>query len=76
MGKKIVLLIILALLALGGYFLGKNIYYNKIYNYNKIVEEGMEEYYKSNDTTDIDSIRDLLTLYENNEEIRSDIKHI
>ena len=35
----------------------------------------MENYYKSNNTSDIDSIRDLLKLYEDNEEITIDIKN-
>lgn len=74
MVKKIIIGVVLLLLVIGGYFLGKNIYYNKIYNYTKVVNEGMETYYKSNDTTDIDSIKTLVPLYEGNDEILEDIR--
>ena len=75
MTKKIIIALIALILIVSGYFIGKSYYYNKIFNYSKVIKTNMEKYYKSNDTTDIDSIKDLITLYDDNDEIVIDIQN-
>ncbi len=75
MVKKIITAIVVLAVLIGGFFICKSVYYNKIYNYRKIVDASMEEYYKSNDSTNLEPIGGLFELYNNNDDIKADIRN-
>ena len=68
MVKKIITLVLLAGFLTGVYFISKNYYYDNIYNYKKVVNDSIEEYFKTNDSTTLEPTGNLFDLYEKSED--------
>ena len=72
--NKIVTLVLMILLGIGIFFLGRGYYYNNIYNYNKIITDSLEKFYVSGQTTDLDPTAVVLDRYKDNENKLRDVQ--
>lgn len=74
MKNKIITVVIIIILGVGVFFLGKSYYYNNIYNYPKIINQSLEKFYISGETSDLDPIGVVLDKYNNNEKKLADVQ--
>lgn len=74
MKNKMVSIVVILLIGVGAYFIGRGYYYNNIYNYTRIINESLEKYYVSSNTADLSPIGKIMSLYKNNDEKKSSVQ--
>ena len=72
--NKFITLGLIILLGIGIFFLGRGYYYNNIYNYQKNINDSLEKFYISGQTTDLDPTAVVLDKYKNNETKLRDVQ--
>ena len=75
MVKKIIIFIVIILIGIGGYFAWNRFYYDKIFNYKRVIKESMNEYYKTNDSTKLEAISKVFEIYSYSEDKKYDLQN-
>ncbi len=75
MKNRVITIVLVVLLGVGVFFIGRGYYYNNIYNYSRIIHESLEKFYVSSETTDLEPIAEVKDTFENNEKKTADMQN-
>ena len=75
MKNKLITLAIMIVLGVGAFFIGRSYYYNNIYNYTRIINDSLENFYVSWQTSDLDPISVVLDKYKENDSKLLDVQN-
>ena len=74
MKNKIITIVVVLVLGVIIFFIGRSYYYNSIYNYNVIIDNSLEKFYVTSSTSDLDPTASVLDIYKDNEVKLRDIQ--